>query len=80
MRWAPVFAATVKVTDPLPLPIAPDVIVSHAGLLVLLTAVHAQPGHRRDGDGRACPPCRADRLIRRRDHVRAGVARRPASP
>ena len=42
MRWAPVFAATVNATVPLPLPVAPDVIVNH-GLLVLLTAVHAQP-------------------------------------
>ena len=40
VRSAPVFAAIVKSTDPLPVPLAPDVIVNHAALL---TAVHAQP-------------------------------------
>ena len=33
-------SAIVNVTDPLPLPLAPDVIVNHASLLA---AVHAQP-------------------------------------
>lgn len=41
VRRAPVlFAATEKLTVPLPLPLAPDVIVIHGALL---TAVHAQP-------------------------------------
>ena len=35
-----VFAATVNATVPLPLPFAPDVIVTHAAAPV---AVHAQP-------------------------------------
>ena len=39
-RASPVFAATLKVTFPLPLPIVADVIETHA---TLLTAVHAQP-------------------------------------
>jgi hypothetical protein len=39
VRAAPVFAATVKLTDPGPVPLAPAVIVIHDG--ALLTAVHA---------------------------------------
>ena len=39
-RAAPVFAATLYATDPLPLPDAPELIVRK---LALLTAVHAQP-------------------------------------
>ena len=38
VRAAPVFAATLKATTPLPVPAAPDVTVSHTALL---TAVHA---------------------------------------
>lgn len=33
LRAAPVFAATVKPTDPLPVPLAPDVTVIHDALL-----------------------------------------------
>jgi hypothetical protein len=40
VRAAPVFAATLKPTDPFPVPVAPDVMVMNAALLV---AVHAQP-------------------------------------
>jgi hypothetical protein len=40
LRAAPVFAATVKATVPLPLPVAPDEIVMKVALLV---AVQAQP-------------------------------------
>ena len=40
VRSAPVFSATVKLTDPVPVPLAPLVIVIQ---LTLLTAVHAQP-------------------------------------
>src|SRR6476660_8061906 len=40
LRAAPVFAATVKATVPLPLPVAPDEIVMKVALLV---AVHAHP-------------------------------------
>jgi len=40
VRAAPVFAATVKLTDPLLAPIAPAVIVIHDALVV---AVHAHP-------------------------------------
>jgi hypothetical protein len=40
VRAGPVFAATVKATEPLPLPVAPAVIVSHGSLL---DAVHEQP-------------------------------------
>jgi hypothetical protein len=36
VREAPVLAATVNVTDPLPLPLAPDVTVIHAAPLVAL--------------------------------------------
>jgi hypothetical protein len=39
VRAGPVFAATVKLTDPVPMPAAPAVIVIHDG--ALLTAVHA---------------------------------------
>jgi hypothetical protein len=39
-RAPPEFAATVKPTLPLPVPLAPDVMVSHAALLV---AVHEHP-------------------------------------
>src|SRR6187551_1998962 len=39
VRAGPVFAATVKLTDPVPVPAAPAVIVIHDG--ALLTAVHA---------------------------------------
>jgi hypothetical protein len=39
VRAAPVFAATLKPTDPLPVPAAPDVTVSHTELLA---AVHVQ--------------------------------------
>ena len=39
IRAAPVLAATVKLTDPVPVPLAPAVIVIHDG--ALLTAVHA---------------------------------------
>lgn len=41
VRAAPVFAAALKRTDPLPLPLAPAVTVIHAAFD---TAVHAQPG------------------------------------
>ena len=41
VREAPLpFVATLNVTEPLPLPLAPDVIVIHKALLV---AVHAHP-------------------------------------
>ena len=40
VRAAPVLAAALKVTVPLPVPAAPAVIVTQAALLV---AVHAQP-------------------------------------
>ena len=39
LRAAPVFLATLYVTLPLPVPLAPSVIVIHASLL---TAVHVQ--------------------------------------
>jgi hypothetical protein len=39
VRCAPVLAATLNATDPLPVPAAPEVTVSHDG--ALLTAVHA---------------------------------------
>lgn len=40
LRLAPVFAATVKLTVPLPLPLLPALIVIQLSLLV---AVHVQP-------------------------------------
>jgi len=40
VRAAPAFAAAVNATVPLPLPVAPDVIVIHGALLL---AVHRQP-------------------------------------
>ena len=67
------FAATVNVTVPPPLPLAPDVIVNHAGLLVADGGPRAA-GHRRDRDSRACAPGRADRLILRCDRVTQGAA------
>ena len=39
LRAAPVFAAAVKPTDPLPVPLAPEVTVIHDALL---TPVHVQ--------------------------------------
>src|SRR5688500_11325360 len=40
VRAAPVFAVTLKLTAPLPLPLAPAVMLIHEALLVV---VHAQP-------------------------------------
>ena len=40
VRAPPVFAATVNATEPLPLPLAPDVTVIHASLRL---AVQVQP-------------------------------------
>ena len=39
-RALPTFGKTVKATDPLPVPLAPDVNMIHEALVV---AVHAQP-------------------------------------
>ena len=39
-RALPVLAAAVNATDPFPVPVAPDVTVSHVALLV---AVHEHP-------------------------------------
>jgi len=39
VRAGPVFAATLKLTDPGPVPLVPAAIVIHVG--ALLTAVHA---------------------------------------
>ena len=41
LRAPPVFAATVKPTEPLPVPLAPEVTVIHDALLA---AVHAHSG------------------------------------
>ncbi len=49
-RPAPVFAATVKSTEPPPLPVAPDVIVNQGALLV---AVQLQPA---DAETTICVP------------------------
>jgi hypothetical protein len=40
LRLAPALAAAVNATVPLPLPLAPDVIVIH---VALVTAVHVHP-------------------------------------
>jgi hypothetical protein len=40
LRAAPVLAATLNPTDPLPLPLAPDVMLIHEALLA---AVHPHP-------------------------------------
>jgi hypothetical protein len=40
VRAAPVFAVRLRATDPLPVPVAPEVTVIHAALLV---AVHEHP-------------------------------------
>ena len=40
VRAAPVFAATLNATEPLPEPLAPEVTVTHAALLL---AVQLQP-------------------------------------
>ena len=39
-RWPPSFAATLKETEPLPVPLSPDLMEIHEALL---TAVHEQP-------------------------------------
>jgi hypothetical protein len=53
LRAAPVLAAIVKLTVPLPLPLVPAVIVSHVALLV---AVHAQPEGADTATGVPAPP------------------------
>ncbi len=54
VRASPLFDATLKVAVPLPLPLAPDVIVIHDALLC---AVHAHPfGAEIDIDAPAPPP------------------------
>jgi len=54
VRAAPVFAVTVKPTDPLPVPVSPEVIVSHEGLL--LVAVQVQPADVDTAMGVPVPP------------------------
>jgi hypothetical protein len=56
VRAAPVLAATVKVTDPLPLPVAPEVTVIHC---TLLAAVHAHPTAAVTVTGVPAPPVAA---------------------
>jgi hypothetical protein len=53
LRAAPVLAATLKVTVPLPLFVAPDVIVAHDTLLV---ADHAHPAAATTATGVPAPP------------------------
>ena len=43
VRAAPVFAATVKLTDPGPVPVAPAVIVIHDGALLMAVHAHVPP-------------------------------------
>jgi hypothetical protein len=52
-RAVPVFAAAEKVVVPLPVPLAPPVIVSHE---TLLTAVHEQPAAVVTATGAPAPP------------------------
>lgn len=53
LRAAPVLAATVKLTVPFPLPLAPDVIVNHG---TLLDAVHEHPAAVVTATGVPAPP------------------------
>ena len=53
VRWPPVFAATVNVTEPLPLPLEPVVTMIQ---LALLTAVQAQPDGAVTATGPPVPP------------------------
>ena len=53
LRDAPVFAATVNVTDPLPTPLAPVTIVSHG---TLLTADQLHPPCVETATGVPAPP------------------------
>src|SRR6185295_10360421 len=53
VRLDPVFVAMLNVTVPFPVPVAPDVIVSQAALLV---AVHAQPLPAVTATGVPAPP------------------------
>ena len=52
----PVFAATVNVTDPLPLPLAPELIAIHDAPLV---AVHGHPAAAETVMGVPAPPAAA---------------------
>jgi hypothetical protein len=61
VRAAPVFAAVLKPTAPLPLPLAPDVMLIHEALLVV---VHAQPLAVDTATGPPAPPVSArDSLV-----------------
>jgi hypothetical protein len=55
-RDVPVLAATVKVIDPLPLPVVPEVTVIHG---TLLAAVHAHPAAALTVTGVPGPPAAA---------------------
>ena len=70
VRAAPVLAATLKFTAPLPLPAAPPVTVIQVG--ALLTAVQAQPAPAVTEMAVPVSRARGDALIRRRDAVGAG--------
>ena len=67
VRCAPVLAAIVNPTFPLPLPEAPDPIVSHGALLV---AAHAHPVAAVTAIDVPAPTGRAGRLRRRIDRIR----------
>jgi hypothetical protein len=53
VRAAPVLAAAAKVTDPLPLPLVPDVMVSHNALLA---AAQGHPAPAVTAIGAPAPP------------------------
>ena len=57
VRAAPVLAAIVIATEPLPLPLAPDVIVIHGALFT--AAVHVQPAVAVTATGLIAPPLAA---------------------
>ncbi len=72
VRAAPGFGATLNATAPLPEPLAPEVTVTHAALLL---AVHAQPSRCRHRDSPG-PSLRGYRDIWRTDRVGAGIGGR----
>jgi len=72
VRAAPVFAAALIDTVPLPVPLAPAVIDSHKTLLV---AVHVHPAAVVTVTGPVAPPPAAtDRVVELKEYVHAAAA------
>ena len=71
VRALPVFAAALNPTEPLPLPLVPEVTVIHDAPLV---AVQAQPMAAETAKVPDPPPAAADPLVGLRLYVQAGAA------